>query len=100
MAPAEFVLHVLNFAEHEPIAISNHPLDMHAFEASIALNNALALQPGGDRVKIFATTGDTIIIVRVDAISEHRETIEFGCDPRHMSEINEICERQKNAATH
>jgi hypothetical protein len=99
MEPAEFVLHVINFAEHQPIAISNHPLDMHAFEAAIALNNALTLFPGGDSIKVFGTTGDTIIIVRVSAIPEYRESIEFGCDRRHIEEINEICERLNNAAT-
>lgn len=99
MEPAEFISYVLQFAEHDEIAITNHPLDMHPFEAAITLNKTLALVPGGEAVKVFGTTGDTIIIVRVSAIPEYRETIEFGCDRRHIEEINEICERLKNAAT-
>lgn len=99
MEPAEFAMHVLQFAEHDPIAITNHPLDMHPFEAAIALNRALALVPGGDAVKVFGTTGDTIIIVRVSAIPEYREAIEYGCDKRHAEEIKQLCERPNNAAT-
>lgn len=99
MELAEFVSHVLQFAEHDEIAITNHPLDMHPFEAAIALNSALALVPGGEAVKVFGTTGDTLIIVRVSAIPEYREAIEFGCDKRHAEEIKQICERPNNAAT-
>lgn len=99
MEPAQFALHVMHFAEHDEIAVTNHPLDMHPFEAAIALNKVLELMPNGEAVRVFGTTGDTILIVRVASIPEYREAIEFGCDPRHATEINDICERLKNAAT-
>uniref|UniRef100_A0AB39CDZ6 Uncharacterized protein n=1 Tax=Pseudomonas phage HRDY3 TaxID=3236930 RepID=A0AB39CDZ6_9VIRU len=90
MDTAQFAAYVLNISEHDEIAITNHPMDGSAYDAAVALNNYFALVFLHKPIKVFGTTGDTIIVVHVDKIAEYYDTIMFGVDPRHVSEIKEI----------
>jgi len=92
METAQFAAYVLNIAEHDEIAITNYPMDQPAYDAAVALNNYFALMHLQKPFKVFGTTGDTIIVVHVDKISQYRDVLEHGVDLRHMQEIKTICE--------
>lgn len=95
MDTAQFAGYVLDIAEHDEIAITNHPHDTASYDVAVALNLSLALLPQQKPVKVFGTTGDTIIVVRVASIPDYLDAIMAGVDPRHIPEIQAICERQK-----
>jgi len=95
MDTAQFAGFVLNIAEHDEIAITNHPLEMTAYEAAVALNNYFALMPLEKPFRVYGTTGDTLIVVHTSKIPEYKTVLEDGVDERHLHEITDICERQK-----
>jgi hypothetical protein len=94
MDTAQFAAYVLNIAEHDEIAITNHPHDGTAYDAAVALNNYFALMFLQKPIKVFGTTGETLIVVHVEKIPDYLETIMIGVDPRHVPEIKSICESE------
>lgn len=92
MDTAQLAAYVLNIAEHDEIAITNHPMDQTAYDVAVALNNYFALMFLQKPFKVYGTTGDTLIIVHTDKIPEYRDVLEDGVDERHLHEITDICE--------
>ena len=94
MEVSQFAGYVLNIAEHDEIAITNHPCETDAYETAVALNRYFELSPVEKAPKVFGTTGDTLIVVREECIPEYLDVIKVGIDPRHVPELKTICGRQ------